>query len=238
MKELKELRIGSGVYRFRRGEDRVPPSPRHPPRNPLARTLAQFRHTLLQAVFGDLGRVVDAGCGTGLTVAEFRRLGTDCLGFDECCSLDGQVPVEMRPHLRTGGFDAMPYSRADRIKTMIAFDSIGNTSIDCLAQLPDELRRLGVRQFALSVVPDPLAERRPTLQSRAFYQQLLAQAGLRLMHDWTPMLARVRVPTAWNEVTQRVEWTELRRTGYPANAWNSVPGYLFFEAIRAESRVL
>lgn len=199
---------------------------------PLARTLAQFRHTLIQAVFGALGRVVDAGCGIGTTVEEFRRLGTDCVGFDACSDLSGLVHPALSSQLRSGRFDAFPYSSEDGIRTVVAFDSIENASLDELLQVPTELQRLDVQQVALSVGRNPITEGRLTLQDRDFYTDLMGQAGLRLMEEWTPVLSDVRVPSAWNEPLRRVEWTDLGSTGDPANAWNDAPGYLFFQRNR------
>ncbi|MEE2888754.1 MAG: methyltransferase domain-containing protein [Planctomycetota bacterium] len=199
---------------------------------PLVRTLAQFRHTLIQAVFGALGRVVDAGCGVGTTVEEFRRLGTDCLGFDGCTDLNRLASPTLSSHLRSGRFDAFPYSAEDAIRTVVAFDSIENASLDELSQVPTELQRLGVQQVALSVGRNPITKGRLSLQDRDFYTDLMAQAGLRLMEEWTPLLSDVRVPSSWNAILQRVEWTDIGSTGDPANAWNNAPGYLFFQRNR------
>lgn len=200
---------------------------------PFTRTVAQFRHTLIQAVFGDLGRVVDGGCGVGTTVEEFRRVGTDCVGFDSSAEVGSLVNPAVGPYLRTGRFDAVPYSSADQIRTMVAFDSIENTPIDVLMRVPSELQRLGIHQVVLSIARNPMTPGRLTLQDRDFYVDLMGQAGLGLMEAWTPVLAGLRVPAGWNEVARRVEWTDIGNTGYPANAWNDVPGYLFFQRDRS-----
>ncbi len=197
-------------------------------RHPWHKTIARWRHEIARAVFGDLGKTLDGGCASGEVVSTFRELGTDCWGFDICPDLLDTVYPEARPYVRMGRMDAIPYSEVDGFRTLVSYDVIEHVPIDCLEQLPTELDRLGIQQIACVIAAD-LAEGHITIQNTAYYESLFARAGFRIVSEVTDALRSVPGPIGWIEDRQQVYWGSYEGSGNPPNAWNGVPGLLFFE---------
>ena len=193
----------------------------------LHKTIAQFRYRITEAVFGELGKTLDAGCAAGVELEEFREQGVDCWGFDLTPDLHDIVRPGLKPYVRIGGLDTIPYSAADGFETLISFDVFEHVPIDALMEFPAELLRLGIRKMSVIISADP-SPGHITIQDTAFYVDLLAQAGFRLMTEFTEALDQVPVPCAWAPNKDGVLSAPYRMTGRPRNGWNQVPGHLFF----------
>lgn len=197
-------------------------------RHPWHRVIATFRARVMSAVFPQHGKVLDAGCASGEVVSAFRALGIDCWGFDVCSDLLDTVYPEARPYVRMGRVDAMPYSASDGFETLVSYDVFEHVPVDQLENLPLELARLGIRQVACIIANDTLSPGHITIQELPWYEALFARAGFRLMRELTPELERLLVPAQWHGEAQRAIWHPYHKTGQPCNAWNGVPGHLFF----------
>jgi hypothetical protein len=196
-------------------------------RHPWHAEIARFRYLIAKTVFPDLGKTLDGGCASGEVVAAFREQGVDCWGFDLCPDLHDVAYPEVKPYVRMGRMDAMPYSHADGFKTFVSYDVIEHVPLDCLEKMPDELARLGVTQIACVISKDTLSEGHITIQDRAFYERLFGRAGFRVLHELTEALNPVPTPGFFDHARGQVIWTEYGNTGDPRNAWNDVPGHLF-----------
>ena len=200
-------------------------------RQPWHLAIAEHRVKLTQAMFPDLGRVLDAGCAAGEEVLEFRRQGVEAFGFDICPDLHDVAYPEVREFLRMGRMDHMPYSPADGFKTLVSFDVMEHVPIDSLQRMPEELVRLGITQVSCIISNDTISEGHITIQDTAYYVDLFRRSGFRLLTELTAALNQVLVPASWNEAAQRPTYVSYTESGKPRNGWNQVPGHLFFERL-------
>lgn len=191
--------------------------------------IAEYRVKLTQAVFPDLGVVLDAGCAAGEEVLAFRRLGIPAFGFDLCPDLHDIAYPEAREYLRMGRLDHMPFSPGDGLETMVSFDVFEHVPIDCLAGMPEELVRLGITQVSCIISNDTISEGHITIQDTDYYLELFGRAGFRVLSELNPALNDVLAPVAWNEAQGRPVYAPYVCSGNPTNGWNQVPGHLFFE---------
>ncbi len=126
------------------------------------------------------GKVLDVGCGEGLLVSELIKRGVDAFGIDV-----SQVAVDRALGKLPGRFQCG--SALDLPYDIGAFDTVVSTH--CLEHLaPDdvpaalrEICRISKRWVFLQVATNPHAEGRghSTAQSRAWWEQLCFEAGLR-----------------------------------------------------------
>lgn len=197
-------------------------------RHPWHVAIAGHRARLLHEVFPEPGKVLDAGCAGGEEVLELRAGGVDAWGFDICPDLHDVAYPEVLPFVRMGRFDRMPFSRADGFRTLVSHDVFEHVPIDELQRLPAELVRLGITQVSCIISNDTESAGHITIQDTAWYVELFAQAGLRLMTELQDRLAEVYAPVKWVEPQRVLFWAPYFCTGRPRNAWNGVPGHLFF----------
>ena len=197
-------------------------------RHPWNEMIADWRVQLTQAVFHDLGKVLDAGCAAGAEVAAFRRAGHDAWGFDLCPDLADVAYPEAREFVRMGRLDFVPYARADGFKTCVSHDVFEHVPIDVLERFPAELVRLGVTQLSLIVSKDTVSPGHITIQDTAWYVDLFRRSGYRLRTELTPLLAPVEAPVGWDHTRGEPIVAPYVLSGAPRNAWNEVPGHLFF----------
>lgn len=197
-------------------------------RHPFNGMISAYRYAITEAVFPDLGRVLDAGCAAGAEVLEFRRQGIEAFGFDLCPDLHDIAYPEVCEHLRIGRLDHIPFSKEDRLKTVVSFDVIEHVPIDCLQEFPRELRRLGISQIGCIISKDTGSEGHITIQDTDFYVDLFVRAGYRLIDEITEILDEVMAPVGWNHATQQPVVERYNLCGNPKNSWNCVPGHLFF----------
>ncbi len=198
--------------------------------HPWHLAIAAFRAQLAQAVFPDLGKVLDAGCAGGEEVFELRRRGIDAWGFDLCPDLHDIAYADVREYVRMGRFDFIPFAADDAFKTMVSYDVMEHVPIDSLQRFPAELQRLGISQVSCIISNDTLTEGHITIQDTDYYIDLFASAGYRLITEVTESLQDMLVPCAWNEQKQEPVYAPYTASGNPKNGWNQVPGHLFFES--------
>jgi hypothetical protein len=222
---LREKRV---VREFYAGD--YPVKSRYTERHPWHQEIAQWRIAIAQAVLGDLGKTLDAGCAAGEVVRIGRQMGLDCSGFDICPDLFDICYPEVSAHLRMGSLVHIPYSASDRFKTAVSYDVIEHCPIDDLEMFPFELRRLGISQVACIISTDTISEGHITIQDTDYYRRLFASAGYRLLDEYTEALQTTPGPVAWHEEAQQVIWAPYNRSGSPQNGWNQTPGYLFFRS--------
>ena len=209
-------------------DGRFPARSNYLARHPFNETIARYRATLVKAVFPDHGKLLDAGCAGGAEVLAFRRECVDAWGFDICPDLLDVAYAEVQPFVRIGRMDHVPYSAADGFRTLVSYDVLEHVPIDCVQRFPDELRRLGIQQVACVIANDTISDGHITVQDTAFWVELFARAGLRLMTELTADLERLHVPVQWLPDQQRVLLAPYQISGKPRNGWNQVPGHLFF----------
>ncbi|PIE24783.1 MAG: hypothetical protein CSA62_02840 [Planctomycetota bacterium] len=197
-------------------------------RHPWHQEIARWRIQVAQAVLGDLGKTLDAGCAAGELVRIGRESGLNFWGFDLCPDLHEVCYPSIVDKVRIGSLGHVPFSKADGFKTVVSYDVIEHSPIDELELFPSELKRLGVEQVACIISTDTLSEGHITIQDTGYYKELFGTAGYRLLEEFTESLSHVPGPIGWNSETEQVIWAPYKLSGLPPNGWNEAPGYLFF----------
>lgn len=197
-------------------------------RHPLHLTISYFRARLLQAIFPMHGKVLDMGCAGGGDVLAFRQLGIDAWGFDLCPDLPDIAYPEVRTYVRIGRPDHMPFAATDGFRTLVSYDVLEHVPVDVLEGIPAELDRLGIEFIDCVIAKDTISAGHITIQDTAWWVALFARAGFRLCDELTEALAEVIWPLGWDPGNEQVIFGRYPGTGSPPNAWNAVPGHLFF----------
>jgi SAM-dependent methyltransferase len=196
--------------------------------HPLQSAISMFRAQLMQTIFPDHGRVLDMGCAGGNDVRTLRDLGVDAWGFDICPDLHDICYPRVRPFLRMGRPDQIPFSAQDGFRTLISYDVLEHVPIDMLEYLPSELRRLDIQHIDCVIAKDTISEGHITIQETEWWVELFAQAGFRLREEVYDALRELPVPLGWHPDQEGVIYGKYPGTGRPPNDWNAVPGHLFF----------
>jgi SAM-dependent methyltransferase len=201
-------------------------------RHPWHRLIADYRAELTRTVFQDTGKVLDGGCAGGEELVALRKLGIEAWGFDMAPDLHEFVYTDAAPFVRIGPMNAIPYSPADGFKTFVSYDVFEHVPVDALERLPDELVRLGITQVACIVSADTESPGHITIQDTAWYEQLFARKGFRMLHEITEILNEILAPAGWDHQRQVPLIVPYTQSGRPRNGWNSVPGHCFFRRDR------
>ncbi|GEM_PF-5340406 len=195
--------------------------------HPFNRVISLFRVWITHRVFGELGKVLDAGCSAGGEVLAFRQAGVDAWGFDLCPELKDVCFDPVRPYLRIGSVDHIPFSREDGFTTLISYDVLEHVPVDELEGFPRELERLGVRNISCVIAKDTISEGHITIQETSWWLELFGRAGFELVPGIPELFATLPVPDRWEESERAVRFAPYPMTGVPRNGWNTVPGHLF-----------
>ena len=92
-----------------------------------------------------------AGCSFGELVRQARILGTETWGFDVIPNLTTHAFDDVRPYLREGSLDAIPYSPADGFDTMVAIDVFEHVPETILNSVCEELDRMQFETLVLLI---------------------------------------------------------------------------------------
>ncbi len=195
--------------------------------HPWHRERCHWRLRVAEAVLGDLGKTLDAGCSAGELIRVAKERDLDAYGFDICPDLHEVAYAEVHDRVRIGSLGRIPYSRADGFRTLVSYDVIEHCPVDELARFPSELRRLGIEQVACIISTDTISEGHITIQDTEWYRRLFASAGYRILDEFNDVLAQTPAPCGWNSATEEAIWGLYAESGKPKNGWNQAPGYLF-----------
>jgi len=121
-------------------------------RNPEPeRRLKKYQALAVARALPAARKILVAGCSNGLLVAEFRRLGKEAFGFDISEDIFTYAEPEVRPYLRIGSVQAIPFSREDAFDLLVAVDVLEHVAMGAMSKVVAGIHALGVAHLALVI---------------------------------------------------------------------------------------
>lgn len=129
-------------------------------------------------------KVLVGGCSAGLELAALRRRGVEAFGFDLCPDLEEITPPELRPFVRRGRMEAIPFGPEDGFDTLAAFDVFEHVHEDEIPRMVAEIDRLGVEHVVALIARREFEYRgHLTLRPLSWWDDRFAGRFARLAHD-------------------------------------------------------